>query len=314
MKKKYLSLSAKLFLFIMIPFILVMIIISILSIQHRIKNERELTSNRIESYVILLESGDLSFNSINQKDKVEKLLNEKVLSAELIKRDRSIAFTTGGPEYEINKEQLDKAFQGYVITFTRQNKISVLISLYPIIVKNTVVGILHLELSFEQSNDRIKQYILFVLFLNIFGIILSFILVYFLFNKTILNRFKDLTDMCSEIRKGNLNYRLSMKAHDELGILAQTFNDTIEELVERNQQVKEEKQKVLDNIRELEKQVVMRQQSEKELKKHRDHLEELVKERTNKLEKSQQSLTLLLNDVNESREELYNSNKELEEK
>jgi len=249
-KISYLSLRTKIFVFTMMPFVLVIIIISILSIQNRIKNERELTSNRIESYVTLLESGDLSFNSIKQKEKIEKFLNEKVLSAELIKRDRSIAFTTGGHEYEINKEQIDKAFQGYIITFTRQNKNPVLISLYPIIVKNTVVGILHLELSFEKSNNRIRQYTLFVLFLNIFGIILSFLLIYFLSKKIILNRLKSLTDMCFEIRRGNLNHQMSVKSHDELGRLALTFNDTTKELAERNQQLKEEKQKVLDNIRE----------------------------------------------------------------
>ncbi|MCD4768734.1 MAG: HAMP domain-containing protein, partial [Bacteroidales bacterium] len=242
MKNIYLNLSAKLFLITMMPFILVIIVISLLSIQNRIKNERKLTSNRIESYVTLLESGDLSFNSIKQKGKIEKLLNEKVLSAELIKRDRSIVFTTSGPEYEIRKEQIDKAFQGYIITFTEQNKIPVLISLYPIIVKNTVVGILHLELSFEKSNDRIRQYKLFVLFFDISGIILSFLLIYFLANKIILNRLKSLADMCSEIRRGNLNYRLSVKSHDELGRLALTFNGMAEELAERNQQLKEEKQ------------------------------------------------------------------------
>ena len=293
-----LSLRTKIFVFTIMPFVLVIIIISILSIQNRIKNERELTSNRIESYVTLLESGDLSFNSIKQKEKIEKLLNEKVLSAELIKRDRSIAFTTGGPEYEINKEQIDKAFQGYIITFTRQNEIPVQISLYPIIVKNTVVGILHLELSFEKSNDRVRQYTLFVLFLNIFGIILSFLLIYFLSKKIILNRLKSLTDMCSEVRIGNLNHRLSVKSQDELGRLALTFNDTADKLAERNQQLKEEKQKVLDNIREL--------------KKYREHLEELVKERTGKLEESRLSLTYLLEDVNESRAELDVVNKQLQ--
>jgi len=286
-----LSLRTKIFIFTMMPFVLVIIIISILSIQNRIKNERELTSNRIESYVTLLESGDLSFNSIKQKEKIEKLLNEKVLSAELIKRDRSIAFTTGGNEYEINKEQIDKAFQGYIITFTRQNEIPVQISLYPIIVKNTVVGILHLELSFEKSNDRIKQYTLFVLFLNIFGIILSFLLIYFLSKKIILNRLKSLTDMCSEIRRGNLNHRLSVTSHDELGRLALTFNDTTKKLAERNQQLKEEKQKVLDNIREL--------------VKYHENLEELVKERTGKLEESRTELDVL-------NKQLQAANKELE--
>jgi len=286
-----LSLRTKIFIFTMMPFVLVIIIISILSIQNRIKNERELTSNRIESYVTLLESGDLSFNSIKQKEKIEKLLNEKVLSAELIKRDRSIAFTTGGNEYEINKEQIDKAFQGYIITFTRQNEIPVQISLYPIIVKNTVVGILHLELSFEKSNDRIRQYTLFVLFLNIFGIILSFLLIYFLSKKIILNRLKSLTDMCSEIRRGNLNHRLSVTSHDELGRLALTFNDTTKKLAERNQQLKEEKQKVLDNIREL--------------VKYHENLEELVKERTGKLEESRTELDVL-------NKQLQAANKELE--
>jgi len=244
-----LSLRTKIFIFTMMPFVLVIIIISILSIQNRIKNERELTSNRIESYVTLLESGDLSFNSIKQKEKIEKLLNEKVLSAELIKRDRSIAFTTGGNEYEINKEQIDKAFQG------------------------------------------IKQYTLFVLFLNIFGIILSFLLIYFLSKKIILNRLKSLTDMCSEIRRGNLNHRLSVTSHDELGRLALTFNDTTKKLAERNQQLKEEKQKVLDNIREL--------------VKYHENLEELVKERTGKLEESRTELDVL-------NKQLQAANKELE--
>ena len=65
--------------------------------------------------------------------------------------------------------------------------------------------------------------------------------------------------------------------------------------------------------------ITERKQAEEELHKHREHLEELVKERTTeleeettKLEKSQQSLALLLEDVNESRAELDISNKKLE--
>lgn len=67
--------------------------------------------------------------------------------------------------------------------------------------------------------------------------------------------------------------------------------------------------------------ITERKLAEAELEKHREHLEELIKERTAELEeknkklgKSQQSLALLLKDVNESREELDKSNKKLEEK
>jgi len=72
---------------------------------------------------------------------------------------------------------------------------------------------------------------------------------------------------------------------------------------------------------EIFRDITERKMAEDELAKHREHLKEIVeertkelKEKTKKLEKSQQSLTLLLKDVNESRDELNESNKGLEEK
>ena len=65
--------------------------------------------------------------------------------------------------------------------------------------------------------------------------------------------------------------------------------------------------------------ITERKQAEDELKKHRQNLEELVKARTTELEKktktlekSQQSLVFLTEDVNETRAELENVNKKLE--
>lgn len=75
----------------------------------------------------------------------------------------------------------------------------------------------------------------------------------------------------------------------------------------------------ITGVVEFVRDITKRKQAEKELQKHRDHLKELVKERTKeledktaKLEKSQKSLALLLEDVNESRAELDISNKKLE--
>ena len=63
---------------------------------------------------------------------------------------------------------------------------------------------------------------------------------------------------------------------------------------------------------QLQQEVTKHRKAENELKKHREHLEELVKERTKKLKDSQLSLSYLLEDVNESREELQKVNKQLE--
>ncbi len=54
-----------------------------------------------------------------------------------------------------------------------------------------------------------------------------------------------------------------------------------------------------------------RKRTEAELKKHRLHLEELVKKRTLEHEKSQQALTFLLEDVNESSDELQDKTEKL---
>ena len=69
---------------------------------------------------------------------------------------------------------------------------------------------------------------------------------------------------------------------------------------------------ILQNITE-------RKLAELELAKHREHLEELVKEQTGEVERSQKSLVLLMEDVNEINQELKNvntmldaTNKELE--
>ncbi len=57
--------------------------------------------------------------------------------------------------------------------------------------------------------------------------------------------------------------------------------------------------------------ITERKRNEEELEKHRDHLEELVEERTLELEKSKQALTFLLEDVNESRDELKDKTEKL---
>ncbi len=267
MKKRSnsLGLREKIFLFTMIPFVLVLLIISVLTIQNKTENERELITNSIESYVNLLESGDLSFETIKEKEWLETHFNEEVLLAELIKRDRSIVYSTSTSEHKIDEEIIDKVFMGYIVTYTELDEIPVYISIYPVIVKNIVVGAFHVQLSFEQSNNRIKEYSLFVLLLNLSGLIILFLLINFLFRKIVLNPIEELTKISYAIGKGNLRHKAEVKSDDELGILASTFNNMTSELTERNSELKEEKNKVTRKVKELKNEICQRKKIEKNL-------------------------------------------------
>jgi len=249
--KRYFSLSGKIILFTMIPFLMVLIALSALTIQDKTQNERDLVLNRIDSYVSLLESGDLSFESVRQKEKLEKMFDERVISSELIGQDQSIIYATDTPEYEVDRKLLERAYQGFTVTYTRHGETPVLVSLYPIVVRDVVVGVLHLELSFEKSNDRIRQYTFFIIFLSTSCLVVSFLLVQFLSQRIVINRLEALTDMSSEIGRGNLQHRLDVRSNDELGILASAFNDMAEELEERDRQLENEKNRVLGTNEEL---------------------------------------------------------------
>ena len=249
--KRYFSLSGKIILFTMIPFLIVLIALSALTIQDKTQNERDLVLNRIDSYVNLLESGDLSFESVRQKEKLEQMFDERVISSELIGRDQSVIYATGTPEYEVDRKLLEMAYQGFTVTYTRHDENPVLVSLCPIVVRDVVVGVLHLELSFEKSDDRIRNYTFFIIFLSASSLVVSFLLVRFLSQRIVINRLGALTDMSSEIGRGNLQHRLDVRSNDELGILASAFNNMAEDLEERDRQLENEKNRVLGANEEL---------------------------------------------------------------
>ena len=75
-----------------------------------------------------------------------------------------------------------------------------------------------------------------------------------------LKKLDDGTDLIA--RTGNLDHRIQIQTNDELGHLAQSFNDMMATIQQSEDALKA---------------------SEQEIKKHRDHLEELVMERTAEL-------------------------------
>jgi len=88
--------------------------------------------------------------------------------------------------------------------------------------------------------------------------------------KFVIQPIKKLNDATRVIAQtGDLNYQIEIKSKDEVGSLAQSFNEMISSIDQAKSALK---------------------QSESELKRHRDHLEELVAERTAALEENQKRL------------------------
>ncbi|MEJ2098629.1 MAG: response regulator [Desulfobacterales bacterium] len=88
--------------------------------------------------------------------------------------------------------------------------------------------------------------------------------------KFVIKPIKKLNDGTRMIAQtGDLDYQIEIKSKDEVGSLAQSFNEMIASIDQAESALK---------------------QSESELKKHRDHLEELVAERTAELKENQKRL------------------------
>ncbi|MCD4695834.1 MAG: PAS domain S-box protein, partial [Bacteroidales bacterium] len=118
-----------------------------------------------------------------------------------------------------------------------------------------------------------------------------------------------------EVKGIVVNYRNVTKsklAEEKIKELAELEKKKTQELEESLKQLQISQDASLNMLDDLNKEIDERVKVEKELKNHQDHLEENVQKRTIDLEKSQISLAFLLEDVNEAREELGESNLKLE--
>jgi signal transduction histidine kinase len=223
------GLKAKTFLLTLLPVLLILSLISGVAIYNKYQSESQLLLDRFDSYRALLESGDLSFDTVQDKTKLESLLGEKVILAEILRSDYSVIYSSENSPAPLitpaEKAEVDDAFKGIeTISTERINSQPAFSIVTPLVVNGKVVAVLHQHLSNVESSMRVGQYAAFIISIMLVGLIVCFLLINFLLGKIIIKNIFKLRTAIVEIEKGNLNEKIVVETKDEIGELAASFN------------------------------------------------------------------------------------------
>ena len=134
----------------------------------------------------------------------------------------------------------------------------------PITFKDKELGAVHVGLSLDFINRLIFRESVFILLLSLFIVLLG-IAVAILLGISFSRPISKLVDASREIGKGNLQYRLHLKRHDELGDLASAFNYMAAELDQKknaNAQLSQERNRTEKEARKLADQLRQSQKME----------------------------------------------------
>ncbi|HYD34902.1 MAG TPA: ATP-binding protein [Vitreimonas sp.] len=223
-----LSLKNKILLLTLVPVFIVLMVIGGMTIRNKSQTERQLLFDRISTYITLLESGDLSFESSNDRRKLEALLDEKVNFAQILKPDHTVIYSTENlPETLLTADEADEVNNAFNGIETIKNEYhegeAVLEAISPVVVNNKVVAAAHLALSNDKSAQRLNQFIIFVVLLTLAGMVIAYVLISLLLDQVVIRNIRHLKEAALEMQKGNLKVRIPITTHDEIGELATAF-------------------------------------------------------------------------------------------
>lgn len=284
------SLRYKIFLYTLAPLFVVLFSVSIISIYNKSLTEHKILIERLNTYRYLLESGDLTFETSKDKEQLSSLLGEKIEFSRIIDSDRNILFSSEIDDNTLSSKEdahnIEDAFNGVDIIKNdyHYGDKSLTVVFSPIVVNGKIVAVIHQGISNEDSASRIWGYSMFIITINIIGIIISFVFIFFLLNISILDRILKLKKFAMDIESGNLNSQIDVGSQDEIGELSTIFNSMTKKLRESYTVLEE---KIKERTRELEEErgSLERKVSERtiQLEKMKNDLKEMVRERTKKL-------------------------------
>jgi len=286
------GLNRKITAYTLLPFVIVLILISSITMVTKYQTERELILSRIENYVSLLESGDLNYQSISDTFKIEEIIEEKVIAAGIVNRDNEILYATEDfyEHIDLNgSENIKKSLDGYIISYSEKDEDQSFYYFSPIIVKNKIVGVFILSIPFDELNLRVTNYLYFILSLDVVGIFIAFFLIRIFTKRTIIDKIKKLEKASIKIKNGDYQNKIEndlLSSNDEIGNLSKSFETMRNSILES----KEDLENYNKNLEGVVKERTV------QLQQKNYHLEEVNKKLINtneKLEKTQNKLNHL---------------------
>lgn len=230
------GLKAKTLILTLVPIFLVLGFISGAAIYNKYQTESQLVLDRFASYRKLLESGDLSFETVQDKSKLMSIIGENVVLAEILRSDYSVIYSSENSAVPIilpeEKNVVDSAFNGFETVGARRVNNKPIFSIFtPLVVDGRVVAVLHQQLSNIESATRVWQYGFFILFLMLVGMVVCFLLIYILLGRVVISNITKLKEAILEIQKGRLDRLIEINTKDEIGELAVSFNEMTKKLL-----------------------------------------------------------------------------------
>jgi HAMP domain-containing protein len=223
------SIKSKVIVFTLVPLLLTLVIVGMLAVINKQENEKDLILNRLATFRTLLESGDLSFESLKDVERVEVLINEKVSYAALIKKDGSVLYETNTlPPHkrtDLIQAHINEAFEGFeAVHMVQEDGRPILVYISPIIVNGKIVAVLRIDLANEQTAARVQQFTIIVFGIVAASLFFCYFLIAVLITRTVIDNILRLKEATLTIEGGDFDTPIEKQSQDEIGELAEILD------------------------------------------------------------------------------------------